>query len=172
MKLSHGDSVIIISGRDKGKKGTVMRVLRDQNRVIVSGVNMLTKHIKKTAQTEGKKVRFEASMHVSNVQIVDPKSGKPSRVGYQIDAKTGKKTRVAKLSGTVLSRVKVEAKPVADKDKKIAEPAADGKPAAKKPAFWKKVGFGADAVTGSDAPKAETGPAQTAIPTRSAGRGS
>ena len=165
MKLSRGDTVLIISGKDKGKKGTVMRVLTAQNRVIVSGVNMVTKHIKKTAQTAGKKVRFEASMHGSNVQIVDPKTGKPSRIGYKIDA-AGKKVRIAKKSGTVLSRTKVEKSVV---DKKAGAPtAASLQP--KKKGFWKNIGFGADAV--AEGVKGETGPAQTAIPTRSAGRGS
>ena len=167
MKLSHGDSVIVISGKDKGKKGTIMRVLVAQERVIVSGVNMVTKHIKKTAQTEGKKIKFEASMHISKVQIVDPKTGKPSRIGYRIDPKTHKKVRFAKLSGSVLSKVKVEE--VAGEKKAIA---SDAKPAAKKAGFWKNAGFGGGAGAAAEGPKGETGPAQTAIPTRSAGRGS
>ncbi len=170
MKLSHGDPVIIISGRDKGKKGTVMRVLSEQDRVIVSGVNMVTKHIKKTAQTEGKKVRFEASIHVSNVQIVDPKSGKSSRIGYRVDPKTHKKVRFAKASGTALSRTKVE--PAEMKKDAKAVPSSDpAKQPAKKSPFWKKVGFGSEAVEAEGA-KGETGPAKAAIPTRSAGRGS
>ncbi len=168
MKLSHGDPVLIISGKDKGKKGTVMRVLVSQNRVLVSGVNMVTKHIKKTAQTEGKKVRFEASIHVSNVQIVDPKTGKASRIGYRVDPKTGKKVRIAKLSGTVLSRVNVE--PEAKKTMEKSEAGTASKtPSSKKKGFWKNVGFGADA---SEATKTEAGPAHATIPTRSAGRGS
>ena len=173
MKLSHGDTVIVISGKDKGKKGTVMRVLHDRNRVIVSGVNMATKHVKKTAQAEGKKVKFEVSIHASNVMIVDPKSGKPARIGYKIDAATGQKVRIAKGSGTVLTRTKVKMEPqvkelkAAPKEDKKADPKA-----AKKSPFWKKVGFGADAVA-EDGTKAEAGPAQTSVThTRSAGRGS
>ena len=166
MKLSHGDSVVIISGKDKGKKGTVMRVLGSQDRVLVSGVNMVTKHIKKTAQTEGKKVRFEASIHVSNVQIADPKTGKPSRIGFVFDA-SGKKLRIAKKSGTTLSRTRQEV--TASKEEKVPTSKGAASEAPKKKGFWKHVGFGADA---GDAARADAGPAHAAVPTRSAGRGS
>lgn len=161
MKLSHGDSVIVIAGKDKGKKGTVMRVLHDQNRVIVSGVNMLTKHVKKTAQSEGKKVKFEVSISAANVMIVDPKTGKPSRIGYKIEG--GKKVRFAKKSGTVLARVKVDA------DKKKAMEATG-----KKSPFWKKGGFGAEAVQSEGSTRtAPDAPASSGIThTRSGGRGS
>ncbi len=165
MKLSHGDSVIVISGKDKGKKGTIMRVLHAQNRVIVSGINMATKHVKKTPQSEGKKVRLEVSIHASNVQMIDPKSGKATRIGYQIDEKTGKKVRIAKKTGTVLSRVKVEAKAT---EKKVAS--KDDKATPKKKGFWKGGGFAS--TTSADGAKAEAGPAQATIQTRSAGRGS
>ena len=166
MKLSHGDSVIIIAGKDKGKKGTIMRVLTEANRVIVSDVNMVTKHIKKTAQAAGKKVQFEASIHISNVQIVDPKTGKPSRIGYKVDAKTGQKVRISKKSGTALSRVKVDLSKEGDKKAALADPKT-----VKKPGLWKKAGFGSDAAS---AGKAEAGPAptQSTIQTRSTGRGS
>lgn len=167
MKLSHGDPVIVISGKDKGKKGTVLRVLTDQHRVIVGGVNMVTKHVKKTAQTEGKKIQLEASLHVSNVQIVDPKTGKASRIGYRIDPKTGQKMRVAKLSGTVLSKVKIESDHSEAKKSDASTPAQT----TRKSPFWKKVGFGSEAVTDATT-KTQAGPAQTAIQTRSAGRGS
>ena len=169
MKLSQGDSVVIIAGKDKGKKGTVMRVLADKNRVIVSGINMMTKHVKRTAQTEGKIVKLETSISASNVQIVDPKTGKPSRIGYRVDAATGKKVRFAKKSGTVLGRVKVEPSAA---EKKIASSGSDlkKKESQKKAGFWKKVGFGADAAEGS---KSEAGPATaTTMHTRSGGRGS
>ncbi len=166
MKLSQGDSVVVIAGKDKGKKGTVMHVLESQNRVIVSGVNIMTKHIKRTAQTEGKKVKLEVSISASNVQIVDPKTGKPSRIGYRVDPKTGYKVRISKKSGTPLTRTKIEP---AAKDKKEV-PSGDAKAAkGKKPGFWNKVGFGADAA--AEGVKGETGPAKSAIPTRSAGRG-
>jgi large subunit ribosomal protein L24 len=168
MKLSHGDSVIVTAGKDKGKKGTVMRVLREQNRVVVSGVNMATKHVKKTTQNAGSKIQFEVSLSASNVMIVDPKTGKPTRIGYQIDPKTGAKVRVAKKSGTVLTRTKVEPQAKVAGD----APAKDKAAAGKKPGFWKNVGFGAAAATEAGT-KADAGPAQSNVThTRSAGRGS
>lgn len=161
MKLSHGDSVIVISGKDKGKKGTIMRVLRAQNRVIVSGVNMLTKHVKRTAQAAGQTIKFEASLHASNVQILDPETGKGSRIGYKKDGT--KKVRVAKKSGTVLTRVKGEAA------KKEASPA---KSSTKSP-FWKKSGFGGN--VGAETSGTSADATETAAPVathRSGGRGS
>lgn len=172
MKLAHGDSVIVTAGKDKGKKGTVMRVLADQNRVIVSGVNMVTKHVKKTTQEAGKKVKFEVSLHASNVMILDPKSGKGTRVGYKVDKETGKKMRVAKKSGVTLERTKVAA---GEKTSPVAAAAATGaKPAGKKSPFWKKVGFGSDAAVAADGTTpAETSAPAAAIPVhRSGGRGS
>ncbi len=165
MKLSHGDSVIIIAGKDKGKKGIIMRVLTEANRVIVSDINMVTKHIKKTAQAPGRKVQFEASIHISNVQIVDPKTGKASRIGYKVDAKTGQKVRFSKKSGTALSRMKVDFSKDGDKKTALVDPKT-----VKKQGFWKKVGFGSNVPEG----KAEAGPAptQSTIQTRSTGRGS
>ncbi len=164
MKLSLGDSVIIISGKDKGKKGTVMRVLHTQNRVIVSGVNLVTKHVKKTTQEAGRKMQYESSIHASNVMILDPKTGKGVRIGYKVDSKTGKKTRVARGSGTELARVKGAAK--------SADAPKNAKPNKKSP-FWKRVGFGADAAV-DEVGGAKTEAAVPAAPThtRSAGRGS
>ena len=160
MKLSHGDSVIITAGKDKGKKGTIMRVLHDSNRVIVSGVNMITKHVKKTAQSEGKKVKYEVSMSASNVAIIDPKTGKATRIGHKIEG--GKKVRFAKKSGTVLTRVKMEA------DKK-----GDAPVKSTKAPFWKKAGFGADAVQGdAPAPSSDTAVKAPVSQVRSGGRGS
>lgn len=168
MKLSQGDSVIVTAGKDKGKKGTIMRVLATQNRVIVSGVNMVTKHVKKTAQEAGKKIKYEVSLHASNVAILDPTSGKPTRIGYAIEKATGKKTRIAKASGSALERVRVAPETVAEK--KIA---ATGAAPGKKSPFWKRVGFGSEAAVGSsDAPKTETATPAAVTSHRSAGRGS
>ncbi len=162
MKLSHGDSVIVIAGKDKGKKGTVMRVLHDQNRVIVSGVNMVTKHVKKTPQSEGKKVKYEVSISAANVAIVDPKTGKPTRIGYKIEG--GKKVRIAKKSGAVLTRVKVEA------EKKGQDAVATSK----KSPFWKKAGSGVDATKGETPTSAvsDTVVKPSVSQVRSGGRGS
>lgn len=183
MKLSQGDTVHVIAGKDKGKRGTVMRVLKDQNRVIVSGVNMVTKHVKKTTQEAGKKIVYEGSLSACNVMIVDPKTSKPTRIGYQMDAKTGAKVRFAKGSKTPIGRTKVEvpkakqvpagtsAAPAKEKAKDAAAPAG------KKSPFWKKIGFGSEAMGGpsgdASAAKVETGPAASGpTHTRSAGRGS
>lgn len=167
MKLSHGDSVIVTAGKDKGKKGTIMRVLADQNRVIVSGVNMVTKHVKKTTQEAGKKIKFEVSLHASNVMILDPKTGKPTRVGYKVDKASGKKTRIARRSGSTLERTKV----AADASDKVATKSE--KPGKKSP-FWKKVGFGSDVTAvGTEGAKVDATATATPIPAhRSGGRGS
>ncbi len=177
MKLSQGDTVHVIAGKDKGKRGTIMRVLKDQNRVIVSGVNMVTKHVKKTQNEAGKKLTYEGSISASNVMIVDPKTNKPTRVGYAVDAK-GVKARIAKGSKTVIGRTKVEvpkAKQAPASTSKAPSKEKEAAPAGKKAPFWKKIGFGNEAM-GADAGsagKAESGPA-TSTPghTRSAGRGS
>lgn len=162
MKLSQGDSVVVTTGKDKGKKGVVMRVLRAENRVIVSGINMVTKHVKKTAQEAGRKIKYEVSISASNVAVADPKTGKPTRIGYK--TVEGKKVRVAKKSGATLERVKGQVPAAGDK------PSVDTKPV-KKP-FWKKVGFGADAVQGEAAKPEAAAPAAAITPHRSAGRGS
>ncbi len=137
MKIHTGDLVTIMTGKDKGKQGTVTRVLGDKNRVIVEGINMRTRHIKKTAQSAGQRITYEASIHVSNVAILDPKTKKPTRIGYKIDAKTGRKERIAKASGEVITKA------VTKSEKKTAKTAADKKNDAtaevpKKSAFWKR----------------------------------
>jgi len=170
MKLSRGDTVVITTGKDKGKKGQILRVLHAENRVVVAGVNLVTKHVKKTAQSPGSTVKFERSIHASNVAILDPKSGKPSRIGYtMID---GKKVRVAKKSGTPLERAKsVPAETKAEK-KGSALPQPEATPAPKKASFWSRGKTGAASDSG-DTSKVEAGPAQSSTGhTRSAGRGS
>ncbi len=161
MKLSQGDTVAIIAGKDKGKQGTVIRVLKDDNRVIVSGVNLVTKHIKKTPQAAGKIVRFEHSLDASNVAVLDPKTKKPTRVGYKLDDK-GHKVRIAKKSGVVLEKVKLS---------KDALKTTEGKKSGE--AVWKK-----DAQSSIAEPDNHTtAPTPHAVGTkithtRSAGRGS
>jgi large subunit ribosomal protein L24 len=102
MKIKKGDEVIVLAGKDKGKKGSVLSVLRDRDRVVVSGVNMIKKHTRPSAASAGGIVSKEASLHISNVAIVDPKDGKASRVGYKTLA-DGTKTRIARKSGEVIS---------------------------------------------------------------------
>ena len=97
-KIKKGDKVVVITGRDKGKQGEVLRVLRAEERVLVQGVNMVKRHTAPSQLSPGGIVEKEASLHISNVAHIDPKSNKPTRVGYKID-KDGRRTRVAKRSG-------------------------------------------------------------------------
>lgn len=101
MNIKKGDSVIVLSGKDKGAKGKVVKVLREQNRVIVEGVNVWKKHQKsRTRDGKGEIIDVTRSVHVSNVQPVDPKSGKGTRVSKKVVA--GKRVRVAQKSGQEL----------------------------------------------------------------------
>ena len=98
MNFKVGDEVVVIAGSDKGKKGKVIKTLRDENKVVVEGVNVVKKHQKATAQETGGIVEVAAPIHASNVMIVDPKTKKRTRVGHTTDEKTGKKIRIAKKS--------------------------------------------------------------------------
>jgi large subunit ribosomal protein L24 len=101
LKLKKGDKVVVITGKDKGKTGEITKVLPDENRVFVSGINLATKHKKPSPMSAGGVQKEEASIHVSNVALADPKSGKPTRVGYKV-LNDGKKVRVAKKSGETI----------------------------------------------------------------------
>ena len=103
MKIRTGDSVVIITGKDKGRQGRVLRILPNIGRVVVEGANMRKKHIKKTPQQPGQRITYEASIHVSNVMVLDPKTKKPTRIGYTVDGKTGKKVRFAKKSKEIIA---------------------------------------------------------------------
>lgn len=99
-KIKKDDTVQVIAGKDKGKRGTVLKTLRDKNRIIVQGVNIVKKAMKRrTQQDRGGIVEIEAGLHISNVMIVCKKCG-PTRLGYKIDA--DKKTRVCKKCGETL----------------------------------------------------------------------
>lgn len=100
-KIRKGDRVIVLAGKDKGREGEVIRSIPREDRVVVSGVNMVTRHAKPTqADPQGGLKRFEAPIHVSNVALKDPKTGKPARVGFEI--RDGRKVRVLKGSGEVV----------------------------------------------------------------------
>ena len=102
MRIKKGDKVVVIAGSNKGKEGTVSAVLAKENKVVVGGVNVVKKHVKPNqANPEGKIVEKEAPIHVSNVALVDPKTNKPTKVGYKVE--NGKKVRVAKKSSTVIA---------------------------------------------------------------------
>ncbi len=100
-KILKGDKVLIIAGKDRGKTGTVERVMPRDNKVVVTGLNMVKKHLKKSAKNpQGGVVDKVQPIHISNVMLLDPSQNKPTRVGYVI--KGNDKNRVAKLSGEVV----------------------------------------------------------------------
>lgn len=102
MKFKKGDRVVVIAGKDKGKDGVISRVIHP-DRVIVDGINIAKKHQKPTRATmQGGIIDKEMPIHVSNVAIVDPKTGGPSRIGYRFDDKSGKKVRISRKSGADL----------------------------------------------------------------------
>lgn len=102
MKLKQGDKVVVIAGKDKGKEAIILKVLRLSDKVIVEGVNVMTKHVKPNGQNEqGEIIKKEAPIHVSNVMIIDPKTKTRTRIGHIID-KDGKKVRVSKKSNEKL----------------------------------------------------------------------
>src|SRR5215216_1931721 len=98
LKVRRGDTVMVISGKEKGKRGEVERVLPWENRVVVGGVNIRTRHARPSQQNQEGLYTFEAPIHVSNVMLVDPDSGEPTRVGYRF-TDSGEKLRVSKKSG-------------------------------------------------------------------------
>ncbi len=97
-KIKKGDKVVVITGRDKGKTGEVLKIVTETNRAVVAGVNLVKKHEKPSAAGNGGVVSKEAAIHLSNIALVDPKDGKATRVGFVV-SKDGKKQRVAKRSG-------------------------------------------------------------------------
>ena len=98
LKIKRGDTVVVTSGKEKGKRGEVERVLPRENRVVVGGVNIRTRHAQPTQNNQQGLYTFAAPIHVSNVMLVDPNSGEPTKVGYRFTA-SGEKVRVAKRSG-------------------------------------------------------------------------
>jgi len=100
-KIKKGDQVVVTTGREKGKTGEVIEVRPSESRVIVQGVNMVTKHIRPSQTNAGGIEKKEAPLHISNVAHVDPVSGKPTRVGFEIN-KDGSKIRIARRSGKAI----------------------------------------------------------------------
>ena len=103
LKIRKGDTVIVITGKDKGKTGEVTQVLVRENKVIVSGINMVKRHTKPSQESAGGIISKEMPIHISNVAYVDPKTSKPTRLGVKVD-KDGHKVRVAKKSGEVVDK--------------------------------------------------------------------
>ena len=172
MKIRSGDQVVVITGKDKGKTGRVLRVL-GSGRLVVSDANMRTKHIRGSVNKPGQIIKYEASLDSSNVMLVDPKSNKRTRIGFEVTEK-GKK-RIAKRSGEEVKAGKIPEKKELDKEKKEAASSTDKKEtpssakatedkkekkevkkkkekktervdAPDKKAFWKGLKFGAEAM--------------------------
>ena len=95
MNFKVGDKVVVIAGKDKGKEGKIIKTLKNDNKVVVEGINMVTKHVKPSAQIEnGGIIKVEAPIHASNVMILDPKTKKRTRIAHEID-ENGKKHRIS-----------------------------------------------------------------------------
>lgn len=152
MKIRAGDNVVVISGKDKGKTGQVLRVLHNKGRLVVADVNMRTRHMRKGPGRPGEIVKYEASINASNVMLVDPKTKKRSRLGFKIE--NNKKTRIFKQSGDEVKKTAIAAKKGTDAaaadtaeaktTKKKTAASSDSSASSKKGPFWKKMGFGAE----------------------------
>jgi large subunit ribosomal protein L24 len=103
LKIKKGDRVKVITGGSKGKVGDVLRVLPKEQRVVVSGVNMIKRHTKPSRTESGGIIEREATIHVSNVALLDPKSEKPTKVGFRF-LEDGRKVRIARASGETIDR--------------------------------------------------------------------
>jgi large subunit ribosomal protein L24 len=101
MNFKTGDKVVVIAGKSKGKEGKITKVFRNDNKIIIEGVNVAKKHVKSNGQTAGSIVEMENPIDASNAMIVDPKTGKPTRIGHTID-KNGKKVRISKKSNSII----------------------------------------------------------------------
>ena len=101
VKIKKGDHVVVLTGRDKGKHGEVLKMMPEENRALVKGIAMIRRHQRQTATQDGGIISKEAAIHMSNLAIEDPKDGKPTRVGFKF-LKDGRKVRVAKRSGEVI----------------------------------------------------------------------
>ena len=103
MKIRKDDTVLVITGKDKGKKGDVLQVQRDKARVVVQGVNVVRRHTRPSPGQPGGIVEKEAAIHVSNVALIDPKDGNATKVGFKV-LKGGQKVRFARRSGEMIDR--------------------------------------------------------------------
>jgi large subunit ribosomal protein L24 len=101
-KIRKGDKVVVLAGKDKGRSGEVLSVQPKEDKAIVRGINIVVRHQRQTQSEQGGLVRKEAPIHLSNIALADPKDGKPTRVGFKVEA-DGKKVRVAKRSGEVIN---------------------------------------------------------------------
>jgi len=100
-KIKKGDNVVVLTGKDKGQTGKVLQVMPKEDRAVVQGVNMVKRHQRQSASQEAGIISKEASIHLSNLSVADPKDGKPTRVGFKVvgEGENAKKVRFAKRSG-------------------------------------------------------------------------
>jgi large subunit ribosomal protein L24 len=105
LKIKKGDSVVVLTGRDKGKRGEVIEVRPTENRAVVRGINVVRRHQRQTPSQEGGIISKEAAIQISNLALEDPKDGKPTRIGFRI-LEDGKKVRFAKRSGEIIPEKK------------------------------------------------------------------
>ncbi|WP_341794456.1 50S ribosomal protein L24 [Rickettsia endosymbiont of Rhinocyllus conicus] len=103
LKVKKGDEVIIITGKYKGKKGKILKVFPEQNKIVVSGINLVKKHTKPTQVSEGGIITKELPIDISNVAHVDPKTGNPTKVAFKF-LEDGSKVRIAKKSGEIIGK--------------------------------------------------------------------
>ncbi len=103
LRVKKGDEVIVVAGKDSGKRGEVLRVMPSENRVVVQGVNMVKRHTRPSPASPGGIEDKEAALHVSNISLIDPKDNKPTRVGDKV-LEDGRKVRYAKRSGEIIDR--------------------------------------------------------------------
>ncbi len=101
LKIRKGDRVVVLTGKDKGKQGNVLKVFPSDNRAVVQGVNVAQRHQKQTAAQQGGIIAKELPIHISNLAVADPKDGKPTRVGFKV-LDDGRKVRFAKRSGDLI----------------------------------------------------------------------
>jgi large subunit ribosomal protein L24 len=100
-KLKKGDRVVVLAGKDKGKKGEITRVLPAEGKAVVDGINIAVRHQKQSPQSQGGRVAVAMPIQISNLALADPKSGEPTRVGFRFE--DGKKVRYAKKSGETIN---------------------------------------------------------------------
>lgn len=100
-KIKKGDEVIVLTGKDKGKKGEIMKMIPAKSRAVVQGINLVKRHTRQTQTEEGGIITKEASIHVSNLALIDPKSGEATKVGYKFE-KDGTKVRISRASGEAI----------------------------------------------------------------------
>lgn len=105
MKLRRGDKVLVVTGKERGKVGTIEKVMPEKNRAIVTGLNLVKKHLKRSSKApQGGIIDIPASIHVSNLMILDPNTNKPARIGFTVKGK--ERTRVSKISGQAIPETK------------------------------------------------------------------